>query len=476
MKKQQTKFSFSSVLPFFFFCQLVTLGLLRQTPSYSFWEAEIAAYPSFSLWISRVITVLVLFGVALFLHRGKRYPTGRLLIFSQGFFLIAGFVLTFYFAKNLPTYIIGQVCIGIAHPLILVCWAAYLAKIPKRQRNKCIALSALLAALFFWAIGIAPDSLKSFLFLFAVLGSILPLVFLDRTENGHRDTEPLQGKTMPTSLPQALSRSTRAITWELIVLMACYSLLFRIMIFFDFSSGDDFSVFFWGVIIRIGGMALLAAYLSRKQFEPNVQQVVLPLFFLTIIGLIFLPNEGGLFGSFSIAAVNSSWTFFYTIIWLILFEAAQEKSLPRLPVFVWGWTIMNILLLLAVPIAAIFEKQVSGGTLSLTALIIIVIYTLVVGLLLFRKSLSKRPEDPLSDQKISQKEAYQQIAETHELTKRETEIFIMLAQGYSLPAIEDHFVLSHSTVKGHARHIYEKFEVKNKQELIKLVNEEQPLP
>ena len=45
-------------------------------------------------------------------------------------------------------------------------------------------------------------------------------------------------------------------------------------------------------------------------------------------------------------------------------------------------------------------------------------------------------------------------------------MFELLVQGYSLPAIEERLVLSHSTVKGHARSIYRKFEVEGKQGLI----------
>ena len=61
------------------------------------------------------------------------------------------------------------------------------------------------------------------------------------------------------------------------------------------------------------------------------------------------------------------------------------------------------------------------------------------------------------------------VAKDSGLSPRETEIFVMLAQGRSLPYIRDALVLSKNTVSTHARHIYSKLEVHSKQELLDLV-------
>jgi DNA-binding CsgD family transcriptional regulator len=62
------------------------------------------------------------------------------------------------------------------------------------------------------------------------------------------------------------------------------------------------------------------------------------------------------------------------------------------------------------------------------------------------------------------------LVKQFKLTKREAEILCLLAQGRSVPYIEEVLVLSNGTVRTHVRHIYEKMSLHNKQELIDLVN------
>ena len=60
------------------------------------------------------------------------------------------------------------------------------------------------------------------------------------------------------------------------------------------------------------------------------------------------------------------------------------------------------------------------------------------------------------------------------LTPRETEILNLIAQGRSVPYIEDSLILSKNTVKTHVKHIYQKAGVSTKQELITMVADIKP--
>lgn len=62
-----------------------------------------------------------------------------------------------------------------------------------------------------------------------------------------------------------------------------------------------------------------------------------------------------------------------------------------------------------------------------------------------------------------------EVAKRHALSARETDVFMMLAQGRTMTYIQNQLVLSQSTVKTHARSIYKKLNVSSKQELIDLV-------
>lgn len=72
------------------------------------------------------------------------------------------------------------------------------------------------------------------------------------------------------------------------------------------------------------------------------------------------------------------------------------------------------------------------------------------------------------DALIAHREA---VAASHGLSARETEIFLLLAQGRSRPYIRDTLFLSKNTVATHIRHIYEKLGIHSQQELIDLVEE-----
>lgn len=461
-----------NLLPLLFSCQLATLGLLRQTPSYSLWEAQILAYPTLSMWLARALSVAMLLAAAFAVSRGVRFLAHRRLLALNGTAFVAGSAITLFAASTLPAYLIAQALIGIAHAWLLVCWAEFLASLPTTDRNRCIACSALIAVVLFAVIGFVPAPAQGALFLGIAVGSIVGLF-------------PLARKTvedeLPPSTPAAVSshHSTASLRdalsllpVELFVLMASYAMLFRMLVFFDFPVHDEGLFFACASLLRIGGMALLLAYLARKRFEPSIRQIILPLLFLTLVGVVLLPASGELVAALSVSIVESSWTFFYTIMWLVLFGLGTGRGRASLLTFLGGWTVMNTLLLVAAPLAALFKAQVSEGTLSLTALALVIVYMLSVALLMLRRK-PAAARDVVADAaswKESQEEFYRSIAERYGLTRRETDVFELLVQGYSLPAIEEKFVLSHSTVKGHARSIYRKFDVTGKQELIELAN------
>jgi DNA-binding CsgD family transcriptional regulator len=61
------------------------------------------------------------------------------------------------------------------------------------------------------------------------------------------------------------------------------------------------------------------------------------------------------------------------------------------------------------------------------------------------------------------------LAEQFNLSPREREILALLAQGRSVPFIQQHLILAPSTIKTHTRHIYDKLGINSKQQLIDMV-------
>lgn len=68
----------------------------------------------------------------------------------------------------------------------------------------------------------------------------------------------------------------------------------------------------------------------------------------------------------------------------------------------------------------------------------------------------------------SLEERCEAIGRERGLTRRETEIFVMLARGRNGQFLMDHYVVSRNTVKSHIKHIYAKLGVHSQQELIDL--------
>ena len=366
-----------------FGCQLATLGLLRQTPSYSLQEAEILAYPELSLWLARVLSVAVLFAASTAIGRGASLLAHRKLLVLNGAALVAGSAITLFFASALPLYLIGQTFIGIAHAWVLVCWAEFLASLATTDRTRCVARSALIAVVLFALVGLAPSPVKAALFMVVACGSVVGLLPFSHPSAAPSSVGSVGAEKTATG--ETLRGTLSHLPVELFALMASYAMLFRILVFFDFPVHDEALFFGCASLLRIGGMVLLLAYLSRMRFTPSVRQIIMPLLFLTVIGVALLPVSDEPMSSLAVAIVESSWTFFYTIMWLVLFELGSPRKRGPLLAFLSGWTVMNALLLAAAPLAALLKAQVSTGTLSLAALALVIVYMLSVALLMFRR-------------------------------------------------------------------------------------------
>lgn len=59
----------------------------------------------------------------------------------------------------------------------------------------------------------------------------------------------------------------------------------------------------------------------------------------------------------------------------------------------------------------------------------------------------------------------EKIALKHELTERETDVFLYLSKGYNNQKIAEELFVSLNTIKFHTRNIYEKLDIKKRNEI-----------
>nr|WP_255466443.1 LuxR C-terminal-related transcriptional regulator [Eggerthella hominis] len=75
-----------------------------------------------------------------------------------------------------------------------------------------------------------------------------------------------------------------------------------------------------------------------------------------------------------------------------------------------------------------------------------------------------------SAKSTSNYEILSHVADEKELTARETEIVLLISQGYTSKTIAEMLYVSPETVRTHTKRIYRKLGIHNRQDIIKFVN------
>lgn len=84
--------------------------------------------------------------------------------------------------------------------------------------------------------------------------------------------------------------------------------------------------------------------------------------------------------------------------------------------------------------------------------------------ILFRGVRQDNPDSKKEDEIVFDKQTYIEYANAHELTRREAEIGLLIANGYTNLQIAETLYIAETTVKKHATHIYEKANVAGRKE------------
>lgn len=111
--------------------------------------------------------------------------------------------------------------------------------------------------------------------------------------------------------------------------------------------------------------------------------------------------------------------------------------------------------------------------LSSILIVLAMYFFIVVMMLLFRSGRAGEPKAPTASRQdaSSGEELFCRIAESYGLSPRETEVFVLLAQGRNRTYIQNTLFLAEGTVKTHTSRIYQKLGVSNRQDMITLVQE-----
>ncbi|WP_165046100.1 response regulator transcription factor [Adlercreutzia sp. ZJ138] len=240
-----------------------------------------------------------------------------------------------------------------------------------------------------------------------------------------------------------------------------------------FGRGDSFGIDFAAVLL-LSVLAVVILALSCVSYGKfNTVSLYRTSFLFSLICILALPvlNENSAFASGVVFVSNAV---FRSLVFICECQICARTGLS--PVFVFGIieALKRIPNLIILGLFGIVPVEVAASSpmgylafIQAAAVILVFVYILVfterdVHLLTeFDRKLSVR--DELEKRRMD-------IAEQYGLTERETEVFILLAEGRSSARIAEEIYLSKGTVNIHVQHIYKKLSIHSRQELLDIAS------
>lgn len=224
---------------------------------------------------------------------------------------------------------------------------------------------------------------------------------------------------------------------------------------------------------------LVPAFVVRKPLNlMRFYSVALP---LSAAGFLLLPliwnAAGGIVNAFAqVGAMVAS-----LILWCMLADVAHRTRLSPVLLFALALLATNIAQLAGTLVGVVNAANIHQGDLTLTAVALVSVYLLLMAaIVLFRsKSVPPTAVSAFAGDGAEMVESHEavlsrrctELAARYGFTPRENDIFLLLAQGHTMPAIAERLFVSENTVKSHVKRIYQKLDIHSRSELIDLVND-----
>lgn len=460
-----------------FFCPFAVLGLLGQSFDASVGAQAIASFPVLARWAARLASLAVYAAAALWLCSGRPLAAGRrggpsVVLAAACAALVLGVGLTLYARLSLPAFVAVQVVSGLGQALNLLAWAeAACAASPRGSRWKAVILAGGGACAVSLAFKLLGGPASRAVLLAAAVGSCAVLLPERGAKSAAGEGPRRAGAAAPAGAVGAagaarrLSACLRSLGWGLVLLMACYALMYRVIGAIDQAAGPVTPVLRF--VVTCTALAAMWAFLARR--EGGADAVLLPLLVLLVAALMSVPASSEGLRAVSSAVAASCWPLFYYALWAVLLDERAPEGAGAASMLAAGWLVLNVLLIVLAPLAFALVKQVGQGTLSMLALSVMLAYTAGVATLLARRRADDDRMAARNELRPDFGQLVESVAREHRLTPRERDVLELLARGRSAPFIAESLSISLSTTKGHIKHVYAKLGVSGKQELLSLL-------
>ena len=231
------------------------------------------------------------------------------------------------------------------------------------------------------------------------------------------------------------------------------------------------------VLVFAYGLLVLTADRSLAvRFQPALLLILLGLFVVAIQA-----NPEGATLTFLTDVIQVDELFAHLLFWAVTAAALEVLNVP-------SYRVIGFAAALYAGTSIAWVILLSRASIVVTLLVMLSTYALVVGILYSSWFSARRHTDgePGGENRLSG-DAHAKagdadaplaktiadtcltMAQRYGLSPRETEVFVLLAQGRTRAFIQDELVLSGSTVNTHVSHIYVKMDVHDRQEMMDLI-------
>jgi DNA-binding CsgD family transcriptional regulator len=387
---------------------------------------------------------------------------------SMGF-LITGMVFQFSSLvpadMALPWLLLGSILLATGDALIVMLWARLSATLELRDLYLYVLLSNMLSLVVYFLVTLLPEqsSIPVAVAIFVASAVFVKYALALREQ-----------QQWEYSLP-VFKRAVRGVAQPLIGTMILFFMSGLMQQItrqreLPLSEFQQISLLTSAVVVLC---LLLPALLVRKPF--NIARIYTLAVPLSAAGFLLLPliwnAAGGIVNSLAqlgsmVAAI---------VLWCVLADMTRDTKLPPVLLFAIALACTDAAMLAGSLVGFMNADTLQQGDIALTTVALVAAYLLfMVAIFLFKDKSSKdREGEPPTE--VVHVDALlphrcEKIAKGHRLTSRECEIFILLAQGYTIPVISEKLFVSENTIKSHVKSIYQKLEIHTRSDLIEMVN------
>lgn len=396
----------------------------------------------------------------------------------------------------------GLLLCGLAGGILVMLWVSTLIAYENSLVAGALTVTAVVAGLFCWTIGIIPT-----LVVLAVSACCVVLSCVLRV------CEKLPTKQTNIIESRLLNLKMRHFEWRYVVMFLLLGFCSATMLLWFISSDSAHLITQIGVWGMLGPalfcLILFIGWLPNHEINPFL---TLRLLFFVALLTFFPIDPGSLFNFWLVAVMGVAWSFcLYATMLLVSCETNRTYSGLGRNLLGVDLAALSLGVLLGVGIICLVSVissefadtlQVNPGSISyicsVSVFMVMAIYCasniVVRGELLRSLVLASRggfalsmtfksrdatqsdfdgkslPERPV-DRELRLVDTCKHVALDYGLTPRELEVLIILAQGDTLARVQSDLVISEGTAITHRRHIYRKLGVHSKQDLLDKIRE-----